>query len=113
MPAGWSELRWPLAVVLLAFVACYHCVFRMRFAGSAGSAVPRQDQFIGWAAGSVTTIVLVAQGNGLLGLVAGWTVTLALPAVAAWWRLGRRIADEAPSDNGSAAPTCRESAWVA
>ncbi|MFN7983301.1 MAG: oligosaccharide flippase family protein [Vicinamibacterales bacterium] len=114
MPAGWSELRWPLAVVLLAFVACYPLrVPNAVLQGLQDLPFLAKTQFIGWAAGSVTTIVLVARGNGLLGLVAGWTVTLALPAVAAWWRLRTAYRPmKAPSDNGSAAPYLQKSAWV-
>jgi len=114
MPAGWSELRWPLAMVLLAFVACYPLrVPNAVLQGLQDLPFLAKTQFAGWAAGSLTTIVLVARGNGLLGLVAGWTVTLVLPAVAAWWRLRtehRSIASH--SDSASATPYLKRSAWV-
>lgn len=114
MPDGWSELRWPLAVVLLAFVACYPLrVPNAVLQGLQDLPFLAKTQFAGWAAGSLTTIVLVARGFGLLGLVAGWTVTLVLPAVATWWRLRstyRGITEQ--SDGASATPYLQRSAWV-
>lgn len=114
MPSGWSELQWPLAVVLVAFVACYP----LRVPGAILQGLQdlpflAKTQFAGWTLGTLTTIVLVARGVGLLGLVAGWTVTLVLTAVAGWWRL-RSVhpATVAASDLTDTTPYLQRSVWV-
>lgn len=116
LPPNWVELRWPLAVVLVAFVLSYP--LRVPAAVLQGlQELPflSKTQFAGWAAGTGVTILLVVRGHGLLGLVIGWTIGQVAPAVAAWWYLRtRHAAVSSPREpaSGSASPYLQRSLWV-
>lgn len=88
MPAEWTALRWPLAGVFAVFV----CSYPLRIPSAVLQGL--QDlpflaklQIVGWAAGTAATVALVLWGFKLPALVTGWSLTLLLPALAAYWRL--------------------------
>lgn len=88
LPAEWESLRWPLAWVFAAFVACYP--LRIPAAALQGlQDLPflAKVQMVGWALSTAVTILLVLFGARLSALVAGWVAGLTVPAVAATWRL--------------------------
>lgn len=88
LPAGWYDLRWPLAIVFLTFVTLYP--LRVPTAVLQGlQQLPflSKVQFVGWALGASTTILLVLAGAGLYGLVGGWAVGMFVPAVVGAWRV--------------------------
>lgn len=88
LPAAWLEVRWPLVTVLVTFVVCYPLrVPGAVLQGMQDLAFLAKVQFAGWALGAAGTVLLVFRGAGLQGLVIGWAIGVALPALAAWWRM--------------------------
>jgi O-antigen/teichoic acid export membrane protein len=88
LPAAWAGLRWPLAWVLGAFVVAYPLrIPSAVLQGLQDLPYLAKAQMAGWAAGSAVTVLLVMFQWRLSALVAGWIVTLLVPAVAAVWRL--------------------------
>jgi O-antigen/teichoic acid export membrane protein len=114
LPAEWASLRWPLALVFVAFIALYPLrILSAVLQGAQDLPFLAKSQLIGWAFGAVVTIALVMAGTGLFALVLGWTVTLAIPAVAAWWRVRRlwpRMS--APPTSGPVRQYFNRSIWV-
>lgn len=112
MPRDWIALRWPLAGVFAVFV----CSYPLRIPSAVLQGL--QDlpylaklQMVGWAGGTAVTVALVLWGFKLPALVSGWSVTLLLPAVAAYWRL--RHFSVAASHDGTPVPGYfSRSVWV-
>jgi O-antigen/teichoic acid export membrane protein len=87
LPAAWSPLEWPLALVLAAFLLIYP--LRISIAALQGIqelAFLATLRMIGWAIGTGVTVALVLAGMGLFAIVLGWIAALALPAGFAWRR---------------------------
>ena len=87
LPGDWSDLSRPLIPVFVAFVLLYP--LRILLAALQGvQEMPflAAAQLTGWILGTASTIALVIMGAGLYALVAGWVITTAVPAGAAWWR---------------------------
>jgi O-antigen/teichoic acid export membrane protein len=92
LPAQWSGLRWPLALVFLVFVAAYPLrIPSAVLQGLQDLPYLAKAQFVGWAAGTSVTVALVLAGSHLTALVGGWSVTLLLPAFAAMTRLRQSV----------------------
>jgi len=113
MPAEWRSLRWPLAGVFAVFV----CSYPLRIPAAVLQGLQdlpylARAQIIGWASGTALTVLLVLAGLRLPALVAGWSVTLLLPAVMASWRL-RRAFTVSDAPTGTRVPGYFEkSMWV-
>jgi O-antigen/teichoic acid export membrane protein len=114
LPAQWTSMRWPLALVFVAFIALYPLrIVSAVLQGAQDLPFLAKSQLIGWAVGTVITIALVIAGTGLFALVVGWTVTLTIPAVAAWWRVRQLWPGmSAPSDSGPVRQYFNRSIWV-
>ena len=118
LPAAWAPLRWPLVFVFVAFLALYP----LRIASAALQGIQdlsylAKSQMAGWALGTTVTIAMVVAGMGLYAIVLGWIVTLAVPAVATWWRARRlwpppRTAGGAPGAAPAARQYFHRSIWV-
>jgi O-antigen/teichoic acid export membrane protein len=94
LPAGWAELRAPLAWVLVFFALtfptrAYHAVLQ----GLQDLVFLGQAQLGAWASGTAVLVWLVFGGWGLAALAAGWLVTQALVVIACAWRIHRRHGD--------------------
>jgi O-antigen/teichoic acid export membrane protein len=114
LPAEWASLRWPLALVFVAFIALYPLrIVSAVLQGAQDLPFLAKSQLIGWALGAVVTIALVIAGKALFALVLGWTVTLAVPAVAAWWRVRSLWPGmSAPATSGPVRQYFNRSIWV-
>jgi O-antigen/teichoic acid export membrane protein len=116
--AQWPELRWPLGIILVAFLVAFP--FRLYHATLQGL----QDlpylgkvQLAGWIAGTAVTVSLVLARVGLAALAAGWVVTQGITVVACAFRLRQHFATIWNADRHS--PTIAEgrelfqrSGWV-
>jgi len=108
LPRDWHELRMPLGLILIAFVACFPTrIFQAVLTGLQDQAFVGWAQLAGWVTGTAVSTLLVLDGKGLVSLAAGWTMTQAIPASACWWRLRVRHAGVLP--HRLLRPTWRES----
>jgi O-antigen/teichoic acid export membrane protein len=113
LPAQWVGLRWPLAGVLAVFVGAYPLrIPSAVLQGLQDLPYLAKTQMLGWAVGTATTILLVWQGWRLSGLIAGWSVTLLLPAVLAAWRLRRTFTPASDAGTGTVPGYFGRSVWV-
>jgi O-antigen/teichoic acid export membrane protein len=88
LPREWHELRMPLGLILITFVACFPTrVFQAVLTGLQDQAFVGWAQLVGWVIGTAVSTLLVLDGKGLISLAAGWTLTQVIPASACWWRL--------------------------
>lgn len=88
LPSEWAALRPALGPTLLAFVLLYP--LRMLSAlieGLQDLAWLSVAQMVGWGMGTVTTVVLVLLGRGIVALAWGWIVQQLLQATLAGARL--------------------------
>ena len=73
LPAEWAPLRWPLAIVIVAFVVTFPLrMFNAVLQGLQDLAFLGGVQLAAWAAGAAVTIGGIAGGLGLYSLSAGW-----------------------------------------
>lgn len=101
LPPGWSQLRWPLAIVLATFVVLYPArVPAAALQGAQDLTFMATAQMVGWVLSTLTTVLLVLAGLGLYALVLGWLMSVLVPAVAAVVRAHGRW----PAASGDAAP---------
>lgn len=117
-PAAWEPLRWPLTVVLGVFVVTFPLrAFQAALAGLQDLEFVARAQFAAWAAGTLVTIGLVANGLGLPALASGWCVTQLLTVAACGLRLRARYPAAMPSrlsfgDAASARGYVGRAIWV-
>jgi O-antigen/teichoic acid export membrane protein len=98
IPAEWSALRWPLAIVFLTFVLSFPLrIFHAVLQGLQDLPFLGKAQLIAWLVGTVVIVGFVQAGLGLYSLAAGWAVTQALAAALAWWRLKHRFPHAMPA----------------
>lgn len=89
--AAWPELRWPLGVILAAFVLAFPVrLYNAALQGLQDLAFLGKVQLAAWSAGTAVTIALVLAHAGLEALAAGWVVTQAVSASACGVRIRRR-----------------------
>lgn len=92
MPADWQELRNPIGVVLLAFVATFPLrIFRAVLHGLQDLAYLGRTGIACYLLSTGTTVALVLAGWGLYALAIGWTVQTFAGAFTAWYRLRTRF----------------------
>lgn len=88
MPVDWADLRNPIGVVLLAFVATFPLrIFRAVLHGLQDLAFIGRTDIICYLISTGTTVVLVLTGWGLYSLAVGWTVQQFALAFTGWYRL--------------------------
>lgn len=91
MPASWTGLRGPLALVLAAYVILFPVrLYQSLLQGLQDLRFLGQIQLAGWAATTALTVVLVATGWGLWALVAGAAALQLATAAACAVRVCRR-----------------------
>jgi O-antigen/teichoic acid export membrane protein len=91
LPTEWLTLRWPLTLVFVAFIVLYPLrIGSAVLQGLQDLAFLGKTQVVAWTLGTGVTLALILAGTGLYALVIGWIVTLAVPALAAWWRVRSR-----------------------
>jgi O-antigen/teichoic acid export membrane protein len=88
VPAEWEGLRFPIGVVLLAFVFTFPFrIFNAVLHGLQDLAFLGQIGIVSYLASTVVTVALVLSGWGLYSLAAGWTTLQVILAAAGWYRL--------------------------
>ncbi len=88
MPADWGDLRNPIGVVLLAFVATFPLrIFRATLSGLQDLAFLGRIGIVSYLLGTGTTVGLVLAGWGLYALAIGWSVQQFSEAFTCWYRL--------------------------
>lgn len=118
LPDSWQPLRVPLAVVLGLFVATFPLrTLQAVLVGLQDLAFVARVQFGGWVAGTLLTVVLVANGFALSALACGWCATQLLIVVACAGRLRNRFPAAMPrrlslGATGSARSYIGRSFWV-
>jgi O-antigen/teichoic acid export membrane protein len=97
LPASWTALRVPLAVVLGLFVLTFPLrVFQAALTGLQDLAFVARIQLIAWVVGTAINVVLILRGFTLPALAAGWCVTQATIITACGVRLAVRYPDAMP-----------------
>ena len=97
IPADWSALRWPLALVISTFVVAFPLrIFQAVLQGLQDLPFLGSIQLVAWIVGTAATVGCVAAGFGLYGLSAGWVTTQLISAGLTWRRLVRRFPDVLP-----------------
>jgi len=117
LPSAWSALRWPLAVVLVAFVVLYPSrILLAALQGLQDLAFLGKTQIAGWAFSTVATVALVLTGGGLYSLVIAWMIGQAIPACAAWYRIHavrpELVSGATPKDAANAGQYLGRSVWL-
>jgi O-antigen/teichoic acid export membrane protein len=98
LPAEWAPLRWPLAIVVGAFVVTFPLrMFNAILQGLQDLAFLGSVQLAAWAAGAAITIAGIAAGLGLYSLSAGWVATQLVSAIVGWRRLVTRHGQVLPA----------------
>lgn len=98
IPGEWAPLRWPLAIVVIAFVLTFPLrIFGAVLQGLQDLAFLGSVQLAAWLAGSIATVAGIFFGWGLYSLALGWVVTQVLSAGVAWWRLERSFPQVMPA----------------
>lgn len=88
LPAEWAPLRWPLAIVVFAFVVTFPLrAFNAVLQGLQDLAFLGSVQLAAWAVGAAVTIAGISAGLGLYSLSAGWVAAQLVTAIAGWRRL--------------------------
>jgi O-antigen/teichoic acid export membrane protein len=88
LPAEWTALRWPIAIVVSAFVATFPLrVFNAILQGLQDLAFLGGVQLVAWAAGTVVIVAGIAWDIGLYALALGWVTTQLVSVLVAWRRL--------------------------
>lgn len=88
IPPEWDALRWPLLVVVLAFVATFPFrLFQAVLQGLQDLSFLGATHLVAWGTGTVVTVLGVVLGFGLYSIAAGWAVTQAVSPILAWRRL--------------------------
>ena len=84
MSAEWGALRWPLGLLMLAFVGLYPLrLFQAVLYGLQDHGFLGRAHLAAWLAGFAATVGLVLSGWGLYALATGWGVTQGATAAAA------------------------------
>lgn len=90
--ARWPELRSPLAVILLAFLAAFPLrLYHATLQGMQDLPYLGKVQLAAYVAGTATTVALVLAGGSLMALALGWVTTQGVSAAGCAWRLRRRF----------------------
>jgi O-antigen/teichoic acid export membrane protein len=98
LPSSWQPLRVPLAVVLAVFVVTFPLrTFQAALVGLQDLAFVARVQFGGWAAGTLVTVALVMNGQGLSALATGWCATHLLVVLGCAARLRSRFPAAMPA----------------
>lgn len=88
LPSEWTELRWPIAIVVVTFVATFPLrVLTAILQGMQDLAFLGGVQLAGWIAGTAVTVAGIASDIGLYALALGWVTTQFVAVLAAWRRL--------------------------
>ncbi len=114
LPAQWTTLKWPLAIVLVSFVTLYPArVDTAALQGAQELTFLAAAQMVGWLASTLTTIVLVMAGWGIYALVLGWAAQMAIPSVVAVYKVRTRFrAIQAPGEAPPVGAYFKRSMWV-
>ena len=90
LPSEWTALRYPIAVVLLAFVLTFPLrIFGAVLHGLQDHAFLGRSGIYVYLLGTLATVLLVLAGWGLYALAIGWTVQQFSSAAIGWNRLHR------------------------
>jgi O-antigen/teichoic acid export membrane protein len=98
LPAGWRELRLPMAVLLGAFLLTYPLrLFQATLQGLQDLAFAGTLQLVAWGLGTIVTVSLVFAGWRLPALAAGAMLTQVVSLVGCAWRVRVRFPSALPS----------------
>jgi len=118
LPASWSALRTPLAVVLVVFIITFPLrVFQAALTGLQDLAFVARALLVAWAVGTAVNVWLVLEGFALSALAIGWCATQVLIVASCGVRLARRFPAAMPrrlafGGRTSAWDYVRRSAWI-
>lgn len=118
VPASWQPLRFPLAVLLAAFVLTYPLrIFQATLQGLQDLAFVGGLQLVAWAVGTAVTVQLVFSGWGLAALAAGAMVTQLVSLGACGYRVATSFPSAMPRKLprlpwAAAAPHLQRALWV-
>ena len=97
LPADWEQVRWPLGIVMIAFVATFPLrVPPATLSGLQDLVFMSSLQTLALLLGTATTVFLVSQRWGLTALALGWVVSQAVLGLAGLARLHRRFPHAIP-----------------
>jgi O-antigen/teichoic acid export membrane protein len=97
MPAAWEGLRYPIGVVLLAFVLMFPLrIFGAVLQGLQDLSFLGCTSIISFLLSTGITVALILAGWGLYALAVGWTVLQLITAAASYYRLRTRFPSVLP-----------------
>ena len=98
MPSEWVALRWPMAFVVLTFVATFPLrIFAALLQGLQDLTFLGVVQFSSWGAGVAVTFLAAFMGLGLFALALGWITTQIVTVAFGWRRLTQVFPDVLPA----------------
>lgn len=98
MPAEWETLRWPLRVVLLAFMVMFPLrIFQAVLQGLQDLAFLGWIQIGSWLLSTAITVGLVLTGWGLYALAIGWMIAQVTLVAMGWYRVRTRFPEVLPA----------------
>jgi len=88
LPAEWLALRGPLGLAMGVFAALFPLrMFPAVLEGLQEQAFVVRSSMLSWAAGTVTSVLMILAGFGLYSVATGWLITLSGSAFACVYRL--------------------------
>ena len=97
LPEQWETFRRPAVLVAGGFTLTFPFrIFHAALKGLQDLGYASAMVTLGWIAGAVTTVVLVAAGYGLSGVAVGWVTNQATVATGSWVRLRVRFPEALP-----------------
>lgn len=97
IPHSWAPLRPVLAYALVVFTAVFPFrIYQALLVGLQDLAFTGAVQTASWILGTATTIALLAAGQGLPALAAGWAISQLVTPLACWSRARARFAEALP-----------------
>jgi O-antigen/teichoic acid export membrane protein len=97
IPAEWIGLRWPLAIVLFAFIIAFPLrIFPALLQGLQDLTFANGLQTATWAAGTAVTVLMVLAGWNLYALALGWLISQIVPTPMYFYRMRKRFPQVLP-----------------
>jgi len=98
LPRQWVELRGPLTMILIAFVALFPFrIFAAVLEGLQEQAFVFRASIVSWAIGLLSNVLLILAGYGLYSIAAGWVISQLWSASACGYRLRKQYRELLPT----------------
>jgi O-antigen/teichoic acid export membrane protein len=97
IPAEWIGLRWPLAIVLIAFIVAFPLrIFPALLQGLQDLTFANGLQTVTWMVSTALTVLMVLAGWSLYALALGWLIGQVVPTPIYLYRMRKRFPQVLP-----------------